>query len=257
MATVMYDHGFPQNHVIGGKNMGFWPLGTLGRRVGVVWIRRSFGDDQVYKFALRRYLAHLASKRFNIEWYIEGGRSRSGKLLPPKMGLLNYLVQGVEEAGVEELMLVPVSIVYDKLNEVLEMTAESRGARKRPEGFRWLVRYAHQQSGEQGRVQVRFGEPLALRAALAAGGDGEDQRAIAGAQQSGLRGLRPDQPSNPDHPQLDRDARPPGDRRLGGDARRRAASDRADRRVRRAQRPARGRVDDATAYQRGVARRAR
>jgi glycerol-3-phosphate O-acyltransferase len=169
MATVMYDHGFPQNHVIGGKNMGFWPLGTLGRRVGVVWIRRSFGDDPVYKFALRRYLAHLASKRFNLEWYIEGGRSRSGKLLPPRMGLLNYLAQGVEEADVEELMLVPVSIVYDKLHEVLEMTAESRGASKRPEGFRWLVRYARQQSGEQGRVQVRFGEPLALRAALAAG----------------------------------------------------------------------------------------
>ena len=48
--------------------MGFWPLGPLGRRVGVVWIRRSFGGDDVYKFALRRYLAHLASKRFNLEW---------------------------------------------------------------------------------------------------------------------------------------------------------------------------------------------
>jgi glycerol-3-phosphate O-acyltransferase len=167
MASVMYDFGFPQNHVIGGKNMGFWPLGALGRRVGVVWIRRSFGDDPVYKFALRRYLAHLASKRFNLEWYIEGGRSRSGKLLPPRMGLLNYLAQGVDEAGVEDVLLAPVSIVYDRLNEVLEMTAESRGAVKRPEGLRWLVRYARQQRGELGRVQVRFAEPVALRAALA------------------------------------------------------------------------------------------
>jgi glycerol-3-phosphate O-acyltransferase len=168
MATVMYDFSFPQNHVIGGKNMGFWPLGTLGRRVGVVWIRRSFGGDAVYKFALRRYLAHLASKRFNLEWYIEGGRSRSGKLLPPRMGLLSYLAQGVEEAEVEDVLLVPVSIVYDRLHEVIEMTAESRGAAKQPEGFRWLVRYARQQRGELGRVQVNFGEPLALRGALAA-----------------------------------------------------------------------------------------
>jgi glycerol-3-phosphate O-acyltransferase len=160
--------------------MGFWPLGTLGRRVGVVWIRRSFGDDAVYKFALRRYLAHLASKRFNLEWYIEGGRSRSGKLLPPRMGLLNYLAQGVEEADVQEVMLVPVSIVYDRLHEVLEMTAESRGAAKRPEGFRWLVRYAREQRGELGRVQVRLGEPLALRETLAAGsGEDPNRRSLA------------------------------------------------------------------------------
>lgn len=180
MASVMYDFGFPQNHVIGGKNMGFWPLGPLGRRVGVVWIRRSFGGDPVYKFALRRYLAHLASKRFNLEWYIEGGRSRSGKLLPPRLGLLNYLAQGVEEAGVEEVMLVPVSIVYDRLQEVIEMTAESRGAVKRPEGLRWLLGYARQQRGELGRVQVRFGEPVGLRRTLAqAAGDDATGRSLA------------------------------------------------------------------------------
>lgn len=179
MATVMYDYGFPQNHVIGGKNMGFWPLGTLGRRVGVVWIRRSFGGDEVYKFALRRYLAHLASKRFNLEWYIEGGRSRTGKLLPPRMGLLNYLAQGVEEAGVPDVMLVPVSIVYDRLQEVIEMTAESRGAIKRPEGLLWLLDYARQQRGELGRVQVRFGEPVALREALSDASGDKAARSLA------------------------------------------------------------------------------
>jgi glycerol-3-phosphate O-acyltransferase len=179
MAAVMYDAGFPQNHVIGGKNMGFWPLGMLGRRVGVVWIRRSFSGDAVYKFALRRYLAHLASKRFNLEWYIEGGRSRSGKLLPPRMGLLNYLARGVEEAELDDVMLVPVSIVYDRLNEVVGMTAELRGATKRPEGLRWLLGYARQQRNAQGRVQVRFGEPVALRAGLAAAGNQPDDRALA------------------------------------------------------------------------------
>ena len=139
MSSVTYENGFPANHIVGGINMGFWPLGPLGRRVGVVWIRRSFGGNEVYKYALRRYLAHLASKRFNLEWYIEGGRSRTGKLLPPRMGLLNYLAKGVEEAGVEEVMLVPVSIVYDRLNELVETTSQARGAKKRPEGTRWLV----------------------------------------------------------------------------------------------------------------------
>ena len=175
MSSVTYEHGFPANHIVGGINMGFWPLGPLGRRVGVVWIRRSFGGDDVYKFALRRYLAHLASKRFNLEWYIEGGRSRTGKLLPPKMGLLNYLAKGVAEAGVEEIMLVPVSIVYDRLNELVEVTAQVRGAKKRPEGTRWLVRYARSQRGDLGKVHVNFGEPVPLRTALA----GDDPNALS------------------------------------------------------------------------------
>ena len=174
MASVMYDHGFPGSHVLGGINMSFFPLGAIGRRVGVIWIRRSFGGNELYKFALRRYLAHLASQRLNLEWYIEGGRSRTGKLLPPKMGLLNYLAQGVEEAEVEEVLMAPVSIVYDRLNEVVEMTAEARGARKRPEGIGWLVRYAGSQKGRLGRIQVNFGEPVPLRAALDAAPAGDD-----------------------------------------------------------------------------------
>ena len=85
------------------------------------------------------------------------------------MGLLNYLAKGVEEAGVEEVMLVPVSIVYDRLNELAETTKQVRGAKKRPESTRWLLRYARSQSGDLGRVRVRFGEPVPLRASLADG----------------------------------------------------------------------------------------
>jgi glycerol-3-phosphate O-acyltransferase len=91
------------------------------------------------------------------------------------MGLLNYLAKGVEEAGVEEVMLVPVSIVYDRLNELVETTAQVRGAKKRPESFRWLVRYARSQRGDLGRVRVRFGEPVPLRASLA----GDDGNALS------------------------------------------------------------------------------
>jgi glycerol-3-phosphate O-acyltransferase len=178
MAAMLHEHGFPPNHVLGGINMAFWPLGPVGRRVGVIWIRRSFAGDEVYKLALRRYLAHLASERLPLEWYIEGGRSRTGKLLPPKMGLLSYLARGVEEAGLEEVMLVPVSIVYDRLAEVVEMTAESRGARKQPEGMRWLLRYAYAQRSRLGRVRVRFGEPVGLVDSLAVGDDGDRSLAL-------------------------------------------------------------------------------
>ena len=162
LASLLYEQGFPPNHTLGGINMAFWPLGPLGRRVGVIWIRRVFRDNQVYRWVLSRYLGYLVSKRFNLEWYVEGGRSRTGKLLPPRMGLLRYLVDAIEEAGVDDVQVVPVSITYDQLAEVAEMTRESRGAVKQPEGFGWLVRYAWRQSQRFGRVRVDFGEPVAV-----------------------------------------------------------------------------------------------
>ena len=179
MTSTLYEHGYPPNHVMGGNNMAFWPMGALGRRVGVVFIRRSFGGDEVYKLALRRYLAYLASKRLNLEWYIEGGRSRTGKLLPPRMGLLNYLARGVEEMDVPEVYLVPVSIVYERLHEVMQMTAESRGAKKQPEGLKWMLGYIHAQRGRLGRIQVHFAEPVPLRSALEAAAEDEPSVALS------------------------------------------------------------------------------
>jgi glycerol-3-phosphate O-acyltransferase len=176
MAALLYDQGFPPNHALGGINMAFWPLGPLGRRVGVIWIRRTIRGNPVYAWVLRQYISHLIGRRFNLEWYIEGGRSRTGKLLPPKLGLLRYLVDAIDDAGVDDVQIVPVSIVYDQLEELAEMTAESRGAVKPPEGLRWLVDYARRQSRPSGRVQVRFGEPLAIAPALRANGVDTDPR---------------------------------------------------------------------------------
>jgi glycerol-3-phosphate O-acyltransferase len=176
LASLLYEQGFPPNHTLGGINMAFWPLGPIGRRVGVIWIRRTITDNQVYRWVLRQYLAYLVGKRFNLEWYIEGGRTRTGKLLPPKMGLLRYLVDAIEEAGIDDVHVVPVSIVYDQLEEVAEMTAESRGAVKHAEGLRWLVDYARRQSRPSGRVQVGFGEPLQVSSALRRYGVAEDRR---------------------------------------------------------------------------------
>jgi glycerol-3-phosphate O-acyltransferase len=176
LASLLYEQGFPPNHTLGGINMAFWPLGPVGRRVGVIWIRRTIADNPVYRSVLRQYLAYLVGKRFNLEWYIEGGRTRTGKLLPPKMGLLRYLVDAIEEAGIDDVHVVPVSIVYDQLEEVAEMTAESRGVVKHAEGLRWLVEYARRQSRPSGRVQVGFGEPLEVSSTLLRYGVADDPR---------------------------------------------------------------------------------
>ena len=179
LAEVLHAHDFPRNHVLGGDNLAFWPLGALGRRAGIVFIRRSFGDDAIYKFAVREYLGHLLDKRFNLEWYIEGGRTRTGKLRPPKYGLLRYLVDAAAQLEPDspgrDPLLVPVSLHYDQLHEVGALAAEQGGAGKKAEGLGWLAGYMRDQQRRIGSARVRFGEPLALRAALDEAGEGRSQ----------------------------------------------------------------------------------
>ncbi len=166
LRSVLDANGFPPNHVVGGDNMAFWPLGPLGRRAGMVFIRRSFGDDELYKLAVREYFGYLAAKRFNLEWYIEGGRSRTGKLRGPKFGILRFLVQAIEAGRAEDAYLVPVSITFDQLPEVGVMAAEQGGAAKQREGVGWLARYMRSHQQRLGTVHVRFGEPVQLRPSL-------------------------------------------------------------------------------------------
>jgi glycerol-3-phosphate O-acyltransferase len=167
LRRALASHRFPPNHTLGGLNVGFWPIGPIARRSGLIFIKRSFRDAPVHKRVLREYIAYLLRKRFNLEWYIEGGRSRTGKLRPPRLGLLSYVVDAFKASSDREVYLVPVSIVYDHLPEVREMAAEDRGTPKTPESLRWLVGYARTQSRPRGRAHVRFGEPLALGATLA------------------------------------------------------------------------------------------
>jgi glycerol-3-phosphate O-acyltransferase len=167
LSRLLRDHGMKRNHILGGNNLGFWPLGTIVRRSGGILIRRSFQDDEVYKLVVREYLAWLASQRLNLEWYMEGGRSRTGKLRPPKYGLLSYLVSAIESGGAEDMLLVPVSTTYDQMHEVGRMAAEEAGASKAKENLLWLAGYARMQQKWIGNAYVRFGEPLSLKEALA------------------------------------------------------------------------------------------
>ena len=98
LGKVLRATRMPRNYILGGDNLGFFPVGTIGRRAGVVFIRRSFRDDEVYKLALREYMRYLVASGANLEWYMEGGRSRTGKLRRPRYGLLSYLVDAMDEA---------------------------------------------------------------------------------------------------------------------------------------------------------------
>ncbi|MFT3662926.1 MAG: glycerol-3-phosphate 1-O-acyltransferase [Gordonia sp. (in: high G+C Gram-positive bacteria)] len=172
LGSVLDEHDFPSNLVLGGNNLAFWPMGPIAQRAGTIFIRRQFGSDPVYKLAMRSYLSFIVEKRFNLEWYIEGGRSRTGKLRPPMLGLLAYVADAVESLDGVDATIVPTSIVYDQLPEIAVMAQESAGGTKRPEDLKWLLRYARGQRVHRGEARVRFGEPFSLREALDAAGGG-------------------------------------------------------------------------------------
>lgn len=152
-----------------GANLDFFPLGPIARRTGIVHIRRSTSDAPVYKIALRSFMRRLVQNHANLIWSIEGGRSRTGKLRPPRFGLLRYVVDAVDQLDTAEVQLVPVSILYDQLptHEVDMMTAEALGHGKRPENARWFLGYVVGLRHRRGRMYVDFGAPIPLRQRLA------------------------------------------------------------------------------------------
>lgn len=163
---ALFENGLPPNHTAGGINMNFFPVGPLVRRSGVFFIRRSFKDQPIYKFVLRSYVDYLIEKRFSLEWYVEGGRSRSGKLLPPRLGLMTYVADAFRRGKSEDVYLLPISIAYDQITDVGDYAAEQRGARKERESFRWFLRIVQRLRGRYGAIHLRFGEPLSVARAL-------------------------------------------------------------------------------------------
>ena len=163
---ALHEQGRPPSHTAGGDNMNFFPQGPIARRAGIFFIRRASNDDAIYKFVLRSYIDFLIEKRFPMQWFIEGGRSRSGKLLPPRYGLLAYVVDSYLRGKSEDVILVPVSVAYDQISEVGDYAAEQRGAPKEREGIGWLFRFLKGLGRRYGNIDLRFGEPLSLRAAL-------------------------------------------------------------------------------------------
>jgi glycerol-3-phosphate O-acyltransferase len=155
---------------LGGANLNFFPLGTLARRNGFIPVRRATGEVPVYRLALRALVGQMVASGRNLVWSIEGGRTRTGKLRPPRYGLLRYVTDAVESVRSEQTLAVPVSILFDQLplHEVQLMTEESRGLPKKPENARWLLSYARGLRHRLGRIYINFGSPVPLYERMAA-----------------------------------------------------------------------------------------
>ncbi len=165
LGVVLKDNGFPPNYRLGGINMALGPVGAIGRRGGIIYIRRNFRDNELYKWVLREYLGYLAEKRHSLEWNIEGTRSRTGKMGKPKLGLLAYVADAYTQGRCTDYQLIPVSIVYDELIDVEQFSSYAAGKAKSAESLRWLFTYVARQRRRygEGDIHVRFGTPVSLR----------------------------------------------------------------------------------------------
>ena len=106
LSYVMYKNNMPCPQIAAGKNLSFWPLGYLFRNGGAFFLRRTFKGAVLYSKIFSAYIEKLLFEGFNIEFFIEGGRSRSGKLLSPKLGFLSMLINAYANKACDDLFFV-------------------------------------------------------------------------------------------------------------------------------------------------------
>ncbi|MBW2147110.1 MAG: 1-acyl-sn-glycerol-3-phosphate acyltransferase [Deltaproteobacteria bacterium] len=167
LSHVLYRNQMNLPLVAAGLNLAFWPLGFILRKSGAYFIRRNFRGDRLYPKVVSRYLRLLIREGFWQEFFIEGGRSRTGKLYQPKMGMLSMLINAFEEAKDHDLIFIPVFIGYDRIIEEGAYLRELRGESKQAESLSQLVRIRKYLKKRYGRAYITFGEPISVSRHLA------------------------------------------------------------------------------------------
>ncbi|GAB6905535.1 glycerol-3-phosphate 1-O-acyltransferase PlsB [Desulfosarcina cetonica] len=167
LSYTLYDNHMPCPHIFAGKNLAFWPMASIFRRVGAFFVRRSFKGAVFYAKVFSAYIFELLKEGFNIAVYIEGTRSRSGKLLRPQLGMLSILLHAYFEGACKDLIFIPVFIAYDRIPDEGSYLNEISGGKKPPENFRQMLKAKSMLKTRYGSVYLNFGNPVSLNDALA------------------------------------------------------------------------------------------
>src|SRR5215472_17524869 len=163
MSWVLWKRGYQAPVVAAGANLSFFPLGPVLRRAGAFFLRRSFGADRLYTATFKAYVRKLVRDGVLQEFFPEGGRSRTGKLLPAKLGLLGWEVEAVLDGARNDLAFIPVAIDYEKIVEGSSYGRELLGGEKQPEDVGALIRAPKVLFRRYGTIHLRFDEPVLLR----------------------------------------------------------------------------------------------
>src|SRR5580658_899212 len=162
LSWLLYRHKLPLPLVAAGDNLNFFPMGPLFRRAGAFFIRRTFGGDRLYAAVVDAYVRRMLRDGSALEFFLEGGRSRTGKLLPPRLGLLSLVVDAALGVPARTTWFCPVSIGYERFVEEKAFVHELSGGEKKEENVGGLVRSMDVFVGRYGRLSVQFGKPMRL-----------------------------------------------------------------------------------------------
>ncbi|MEE2643380.1 MAG: 1-acyl-sn-glycerol-3-phosphate acyltransferase [Myxococcota bacterium] len=149
-------------YIAAGANLSFWPLGPLLRRSGAFFLRRSFVGAPLYKQVFKQYLWKLVREGYPLEFFIEGGRSRTGKLLQPKLGILSMLLEGYRLGEFKDLTFVPINLSYERVVETAAYRKELTGGEKRSESVGEVMKARKVFQSRYGRIYICIEEPIRL-----------------------------------------------------------------------------------------------
>src|SRR3954462_9704156 len=162
LSMIVDDYGLQPPPVAAGDNLNFWPVGRLLRAGGAYFIRRSFRGDRLYSATMGAYVKRLLTDGFTQEFFIEGGRSRTGKLLPPKFGMLTLEVDAWLTGVKPDAYFAPISLSYEKIVEERSYQCELLGGEKQKEDAKALLSATKVLRSRYGRITIRAGEPISL-----------------------------------------------------------------------------------------------
>ena len=163
LSFLFNEHNLQLPMIAAGDNLSFFPLGPILRRAGGFFIRRSFRGDKLYSIVVEAYVRRLMRDGYTLELFLEGGRSRTGKLLEPKFGMLAMIVDAALSLPKREVLFVPISIGYERIIETSGYTQELTGAEKQKEDAAGLLKTTQVLRHRYGRIDVQFGQELTLR----------------------------------------------------------------------------------------------
>ncbi len=162
LSYVLYYEGLPPPHVAAGINLNMPVVGTILRKGGAFFMRRTFRGNPLYSTVFHEYMYTLTSKGFATEYYVEGGRSRTGRTLQPKTGMLSITLRSFLRDQRRPVAFVPVYVGYEKLMEMSSYVGELRGKSKTKESPLDIFRTLAELKKEFGKAWLTFGEPIDL-----------------------------------------------------------------------------------------------
>jgi glycerol-3-phosphate O-acyltransferase len=162
LSYVIYHQGYAIPHIAAGINLNIPVVGRFLRKGGAFFIRRTFAGNALYTVVFMKYLAAIMARGHSIEYFIEGGRSRTGRLLQPKTGMISMTVRSFLRDPVRPVVFVPVYFGYERIVEANTYISELSGAPKKKESWLDLLLSLRVLRERFGTVHVNVGEPIRL-----------------------------------------------------------------------------------------------